>query len=207
MQCRDVEDLGGGEVAGNVAGNETAGVVGNDLIAVEVGVVEDVFQIDSACSDGFKTEDGMVDRSEDAICDDSERQTARGDVVDGEKVVGDGNHESAGTLDEEDVVARCEELTAAVDGRKVDRAAVDTRGELCGGGVGEYDRRSGEVCVFRERACAGETAVELDVLGATYVAGLDEFLSYYRQASVHHLTCEPGCAVAFSGVSVDAGYE
>ncbi len=53
----------------------------------------------------------------------------------------------------------------------------------------------------------GQRAVKLDVFAAADIAGLDEFLGYDGLPFGSQPVGVPGCAVAFTGVGVDAGDE
>ena len=74
-------------------------------------------------------------------------------------------------------------------------------------GVG-VDLGHGEAfTVFGEVAGAHEATMEVDIFGVAYVAGLYQFLGDDAIALAHHLARQPGGAVAFSGVGVDAADE
>ena len=201
----DVEDGSAGKVAVNIAADEAAGVGGDDFVAVEVGVIEHAVDCDAAALEGLEGQDGMVDRAKHTIGDDSDRQIARGNIVDGEEIVGDRHHQSAGAFDKDDIIARRECGGAAVNGREVNLAAVYARGELCRSRIAENDGRRGHVEVFGKRRDAEKAAVGVDVLGVADIAGLNEFLGCDSQAAVEILTGEPGSAVGLAGVGVDAG--
>ena len=61
--------------------------------------------------------------------------------------------------------------------------------------------------VFGQVARAHEATVEVDVFRVAYVAGLYRFLGDDAIALAHHLARQPGGAVAFSGIGVDAADE
>ena len=58
---------------------------------------------------------------------------------------------------------------------EVYRALVYAGGEVGRAGIGEYLGHGQPLFVFRQVAGSGEAAVQVDVLGMTGVAGLDEF--------------------------------
>ena len=76
-----------------------------------------------------------------------------------------------------------------------------------GAGIGEYLGHGQPLFVFRQIAGSGEATVQVDVLGMTGVAGLDELLGDDTQAALHKLTGVPGGAIAFSGICINAADE
>lgn len=207
LHRRNLEHFGCREVAAEVAADEIAGVFGNDCIAVEVGVIEYIFELNSARGYGFEAEDRVVDRAEDTVSHQCERQTARCYVINGEKVVSDRNHKTSGALDQYAVIAFGKYLAATIYKAEIDLATVDPCGKLSRSRVREDNWSCREVEIFGERIYTAETAVQLDILRATDVAGLDEFLGNDTQTLRSHLHGEPSGAIAFARVGVDAGYE
>ena len=78
-----------------------------------IKIVEEVAHGDVAALDGFEAEQGVVDAAELAAGDEDEGIALRLEVVDGEIILGEGDHQSASAFDEDDIV---------------------TTGELVGGG-------------------------------------------------------------------------
>ena len=78
-----------------------------------VEVVEEVAHGDAAALDGFEAEQGVVDAAQFAAGDEDQGIALRLEVVDGEIILGEGDHQAAGAFDEDDIV---------------------TTGELVGGG-------------------------------------------------------------------------
>ena len=92
----------------------------------------------------------MVDGAEDTVGHEYEGQLVRGHVIDGERVVVDGYHQSSGPFDEHAVVAGGELFRAFFYEAEVDSLTVESRCELGRGGVGEDYGCGGAVRVFRE---------------------------------------------------------
>lgn len=76
-----------------------------------------------------------------------------------------------------------------------------------GAGVG-IDFGHGEpLAVFGQVSCAHEAAVQVDVLGMSGVACLDELLRDDALSACRPLGGEPGGAVALACIGVDAAYK
>ena len=82
-----------------------------------VEVVEEVAHEDAAALDGFETEQGVVDAAELAAGDEDEGIALRLEVVDGEIILGEGDHQSASAFDEDDIVTTGELVGGGGDAR------------------------------------------------------------------------------------------
>lgn len=191
-------------MCGDVAAEECLSVGTDDAVGVEMLVVDDGGETYVARFDGFEREYGMIDGAEYAVGDKYERKIARRDIVDGKEIISDGNHQSSRPFNKHHIVAFKQCFGRAVNDAEVDFASVHARCELSGGGIGE-DYGSGRmVKVLGERVDAHQTAVEVDVLGKSGVAGLDEFLGDDAFALFHKTCGEIAGDVAFACVSVNS---
>lgn len=84
-----------------------------------IEVVEHGVEPDTAAGHGFQAEEGMVHAAQLARGDEDERIASFGDVVDGEVLVLQGDHQAAGTFDQHRVVAAGQFLRGAVDAFEV----------------------------------------------------------------------------------------
>ena len=203
-QGRHIYDRYAREVTVEITLEESVSVGRDEGVGVEIGVVEDRMEIDSMVSYSLERKDGMIDGSKTAVHHQDERQTARSYVVDGEEIVGDGDHQTAGTLDEDTIVAAEQFFRAVVDDVEGDVAAIDACSELRRAGVGVDQRCCGVVEILGKHLHIAEAAVSLDILRGADATGLYEFLSDDRQALLHPLRCKPCGAECLSGVGVDA---
>ena len=169
-----------------------------------VEVVEHGMEGNVSLLDGLKAQEGVADAAQLARSDEDEGTAARGDVVDGQQFFCQGNHQSAGTLHQDDFIPPGELVRGAANLLQVDGALVDAGGQVGRTGVG-VDFGCGQAfLVFGQGFDAHQAAVQVDVLGVAHIAGLYEFLGDEVQAGPFQLLGEPACTVAFSGVSVDA---
>ena len=73
-----------------------------------VEVVEEVAHGDVAALDGFEAEQGVVDAAQFAAGDEYQGVALRLEVVDGEVLFGEGDHQAASAFDEDDIVTTVE---------------------------------------------------------------------------------------------------
>ena len=149
----------------------------------------------------------MIDAAQFAGCYENEGIVFLGDVVYGEIFFRQGNHQAAGAFYQYDVVATGEFAGGALYFAEVDGAVVDTRRKVGRAGVGEDFGHGEPFFIFRQVACAHDTAVKVDVFGMAGVAGLDEFLGDDTLSVLGYLLGVPGGAVAFSGIGIDTADE
>lgn len=172
-----------------------------------IEVVEHGVEPDTAAGHGFQAEEGVVHAAQLARGDEDERIASFGDVVDGEVLVLQGDHQAAGTFDQHRVVAAGQFLRSLPDAFEVYFAAVDACGQVGRGGVGEDFGHGEAFAVFGQVAGAHEAAVQVDILAVAHVACLDEFLGDDASAFFDELRRIPGGTVGLSGIGVDAADE
>ena len=172
-----------------------------------VEIVEYGVESDIAAGHGFQAEQGVVHASQLARGDEDERITPFGDVVDGEVLVLQGDHQAAGTFDQHRVVAAGQFLRSLPDAFEVYFAVVDACGQVGRGGVGEDFGHGEAFTVFGQVTGAHKAAVQVDIFAVAHVACLDEFLGDDLSAFLDELRRIPGGAVGLSGIGVDAADE
>ena len=172
-----------------------------------IKVVKHRIENDSPALDSLETQQGMVDAAQLARSDEDERIMLLRHIVDGEEIFGKGNHQTAGAFYEHGIIAMGKFPGGTLYFSEVYRAHVYAGGEVVREGIGEYLGHGQPLFVFRQVAGSGEAAVQVDVLGMTGVAGLDELLGDDAQAALHKLTGVPGGAIAFSGICINAADE
>ena len=118
----------------------------------------------------------MIDTAQLAGCHEDKGVVLIGNVVYGEIFSGQGNHQSAGSFHEYGVVAAGKLLRGVLYFVEVDRTVVDACRKMGRAGIGEDFGHCKPLVILRQIAGAHDAAVQVDVLGVSGIAGLNEFL-------------------------------
>ena len=169
-----------------------------------IEVVEHRIEGDSPALDGLETQQGMVDAAQLARSDKDERITLLRYVVDGEKVLGKGDHQTAGSFHQYPVVAASQFEGGTFNLVEINGAPVDACGQVGRAGIGIDFGHGQTFPVFGQVSRAHDAAVEVDVLAMADVARLDELLGDDPVAFVGKFLGQPGCTIAFPGICIDA---
>ena len=118
----------------------------------------------------------MVDAAQLSGGDKDKRVLLLRNVVYRQEIFGKGNHQTAGAFYEHGIIAMGKFPGGTLYFSEVYRALVYAGGEVGRAGIGEDFGHCKTLVILRQIAGAHDAAVQVDVLGVSGIAGLNEFL-------------------------------